>query len=215
MARPLQPFPDMWMVSFALVGMLVAISPTAARAQSPTEQIRQQVDQILRTLQDPAFRTRSASDRHAAIRGVADQIFDWTEMSRRALGPHWQQRTPAQREEFVPLFTDVLERAYVSKIESYQGERIQYRGETVDGDHAVVRTTIETPKGQSIPVDYRMLRSANGWKVYDVEIANVSLVANYRTQFNDVIRRASYDELIRRLRARATDTDRASPATGR
>ncbi len=207
----------MRLLTLALVAALVALSPVSVRAQAPnpTTEIRQQIDQIVRMLQDPKFRAEPASERHAALRGFADQVFDWTEMSKRALGPHWRERTPAEREEFVRLFADVLERAYVGKIEGYQGERILYQGEAVEGDHALVRTSIQTPKAQTIPIDYHMLLEGGHWKIYDVDVTGVSLVANYRSQFNDVIRRSSYAELVRRLRAAAGGAERASPPSGR
>lgn len=205
----------MRLLSLAIVTALIAAFPVAAHAQRPTDEIKQRIDTIVHMLQDPKFRARPSAERRTALRRAADDIFDWTEMSKRALGPHWRDRTPAEREEFVRLFADVLERAYESKIEGYQGERIQYQGESVDGDHAVVRTTIDTSKGQSFPVDYRMLLEGGRWKVYDVDVGGVSLVSNYRAQFNDVIRRGSYAELVRRLKTKAEESEAASPASRR
>lgn len=207
----------MRVLTLGLLAVLVAVSPAVVRAQppNPTAEIKQQVNQILGMLRDAKFRAEPAGERHSALRAVADQVFDWTEMSKRALGPHWRERTPAEREEFVRLFADVLEQAYVDKIEGYQGERVLYQGEAVEGDHAVVRTVIQTPKGQSVPLDYHLLLEGGRWKIYDVDVTGVSLVGNYRSQFNDVIRRASYGELVRRLRSRAGETGRASPPSAR
>ncbi len=124
------------------------------------------------------------------------------EAAQRALGPHWARRTPAERREFVGLFEGLLERGYLSRIGEYGGERVQYVGERIDGDHATVRAVIVTQKGTQVPVEARVLRRDGLWKMYDVLIENVSLVASYRSQFDRVIRTSSYEELIRRLKAK-------------
>jgi phospholipid transport system substrate-binding protein len=105
----------------------------------------------------------------------------------------------------VEAFSDLLERAYMAKIELYGGEKIQYSGARVEGDVATVPTRITTTKGVEVPIDYRMMKRGERWRIYDVSIEGVSLVANYRTQFNSVMRTASYDELLRRMRSRAEE----------
>src|SRR2546427_12465034 len=99
-----------------------------------------------------------AAERRATLRGIADEIFDFTEISQRSLGRHWQGRTPSECAEFVALFADLLERTYISKIESYSGERVVYAGETLDGDLATVRTRFVPKQGTEIPVDYRLFQ---------------------------------------------------------
>ena len=136
------------------------------------------------------------------VRRIADEIFDFGETAKRSLGRHWQARTPAEREEFVQLFSDLLERSYISKIELFNGERVNYTGETIDGDVATVRTRLLTKQSTEIPVDYRMLRRGERWLVYDVIIEGVSLIANYRTQFNEIIQTSSYPELIKKMKGR-------------
>jgi phospholipid transport system substrate-binding protein len=121
---------------------------------------------------------------------------------KRSLGRHWQDRTPAEREEFTRLFADLLEHAYISKIDRYSGENVNYVGESVEGDQATIRTKILTKQGSQVPVDYRMLRQADHWRVYDVIIEGVSLIASYRTQFNKVIQTSSFDNLVARLRSK-------------
>jgi len=117
----------------------------------------------------------------------------------------------------VKLFADILDRSYVSKIDLYQGERVQYTGETTDGSEATVKTLIAAPKQSTdIPVDYRMHLKNGRWAVYDVIIEGVSLVSNYRTQFNKIIQTESYDALVQRLRAKeSTAEPAASPARKR
>jgi ABC-type transporter MlaC component len=139
-----------------------------------------------------------------AVRAVAGQAFDVTETAKRALGLHWQQRTSAERGEFVQLFRDLLERGYLSRIGEYGGEQIKYVSENIDGDHAIVRALIVTKKGTQVPVESRLLQKADRWLIYDVLVENVSLIASYRSQFDRVIRTTSYEELVRRLKGPGT-----------
>jgi phospholipid transport system substrate-binding protein len=182
----------------------VLTSGEAAWAGAPTDQLRGRVDRVLRVLEDPALKTDArAAERRAAIRAIALEIFDFRELSQRALARHWQGRTAAERDEFMQLFADLLERSYVSKIETYSGgERIQYTGETADGEQATVRTRIVTKTGTEIPVDYRMHRVGDRWLVYDVAIEGVSLVANYRAQFNKIIQTSSFKGLVDKLKVK-------------
>ena len=184
------------------LGALLLACASAATAGLPTDQLRVSVDHVLAVLQDPSLRPESkAAERTAAIRHDADAVFDFTEMSRRALGRHWQELSESQQREFVTLFADLLERAYVSKIEQYSGEKIDYVGESVEGDMATVKTQIVTKQATQVPVDYRLLQKADRWLVYDVLVQGVSLVLNYRTQFDHILQTSSYDELVRRLKA--------------
>jgi phospholipid transport system substrate-binding protein len=189
-----------------LLGVLAAITAADGAGPGPTEQLRGAIDQILQILEDPALKgSVRAADRHRAIRQITDEIFDFEETARRAMAQHWRSLTPAQRREFVETFSDLIERAYMSKIELYSGEKIQYPGERVEGDVATVATRIITKKGAEVPIDYRMLKRGERWRIYDVSIEGVSLVASYRTQFNNVIRTSSYDELLRKIRSRVEE----------
>jgi phospholipid transport system substrate-binding protein len=180
-----------------------ALAVPEAWAGAPTEQLRGEVERVLKVLQDPELKKEDkARERRATLRGIANEIFDFTETARRALGPHWAARTPAEREEFVRLFADLLERSYISKVEMYGGEKVQYLGDTVDGDQATVKSLITTPKGTAVPIEYRMLRKGDRWLVYDVVIEGVSLVANYRTQFNKIIQTSSFVELVKKMKSR-------------
>lgn len=183
----------------------LAWTPTAGAAgASPTAQIKGAIDRVLQVLEDPALKGEArAAERHHAARLIVDEIFDFEETARRALAQHWRSLTEAQRKEFVELFSDLLERTYTSKIEAYGGERIQYPAERIEGDFATVSTRLITKNGTEVPIDYRMLKQGDHWRVYDVSIEGVSLVGNFRTQFNSVIRTSSYDELLRRLRSRS------------
>jgi len=187
----------------ALALMLTVFTVDRAAAGAPTDQLRGSVDSVLKTLSDPETKKAAKSaERRRSIRLAANEIFDFPEISRRSLAVHWQTRTPAERQQFVSLFGDLLEHSYISKIESYSGEKIQYVGETIDGNQAVVRTRIVSRQGTETPVDYRMLLQGDRWRAYDVTIEGVSLVANYRAQFNSIIQRSGYPDLVAKLKAK-------------
>jgi phospholipid transport system substrate-binding protein len=197
------------MMSLRAVALLVALAlvvPAAAReaaAAEPTTQLRVQIDRVLKVLEDPKLKSpEKAKERRAAMRRVANDIFDFTETSKRALGRHWAARTPAEREQFVQLFADVLERSYISKVELYGGETIEYEGDTVDGDQSAVNTRIVTRHGLRVPIQYRMQRKGERWLVYDVIIEGVSLIANYRSQFYKIIQTSSFEELVKKMKTR-------------
>jgi len=198
----------------SLAGALVLILASPVYAGAPTDTLKGTVDRIVQILADPALQDKP-EQRRAEVRKIAEGIFDYPDTARRALGPHWSARSPQEQQEFAKLFADLLDRAYVSKIELYQGERVRYVGETADGDEATVKTVIATKKSSDIPVDYRMHRKDGRWLVYDVIIEGVSLVSNYRTQFNKIVQTESYDALVQRLRAKDTAEPSASPARPR
>ena len=189
-------------VSLAVVATLMCFSsgPSAAVSGGPTAQIRGPVAEMYRLVSNAS--EGSGADSQAAVRKVADRMFDWPEMARGALGKHWQERTPAERDEFVGLFAAVFERAYLSKIQLADAEHFTYLGDTIEGEHAKVRTTVTAKNGSVIAVDYRTRVGEGGsWRVYDLDAEGISLVGNYRTQFNSIIVRSSYSELVKRLKA--------------
>jgi phospholipid transport system substrate-binding protein len=167
----------------------------------------------LKVLEDPALKEKP-KERRVAVRKVADDIFDFGETAKRSLGRHWNARTQAERDEFVKLFGDLLERSYISKIELYGGEKIQYVGDKIEGDQASVLSKLFTKSGSDVPIEYRMLKKGDRWLVYDVIIEGVSLVANYRTQFNKIIQTSSYAELVRKMKTRQEEMG-SSAAAGR
>ncbi|HSE93482.1 MAG TPA: ABC transporter substrate-binding protein [Methylomirabilota bacterium] len=205
-----------WAIATALA-LAIPIAVLVAVAASPaTEQLRASIDQILRVVSDSDLKKPGrAAERRAAIRKVALEIFDVQEITKRVCGLHWSARTPAEREELVGLFRELLERAYLSRIELYNGERIAFTGETVDGDVATVRTRLTLREGVEVPVEYRMMRRGERWVSYDVVIEGVSLVANYRGQFNRILQGGSYAELVRRLRAMLEGHSEAGGAASR
>lgn len=194
------------LVPVAVAGFLVG-APVVVEAGAPTDQLKSSVEQIVKVLEDPALKTESrVKDRRAAIRKEAEVVFDFTETAKRALGRHWQGLSEKDRQEFTGLFTDLIERAYISKIERYSGERIAYAGEAIDGGLATVRTRFVTKQGTEVPVDYRMQQRGDRWFVYDVSVEGVSLINNYRTQFDKIIQTSSYAELVRKMKAAEVGT---------
>jgi phospholipid transport system substrate-binding protein len=186
-----------------LAALLATLTTREAAAGPPTDQLKSAIDRVVRVLEDPNLKgDNRVADRRIAVRKIADEIFDFSEIARRALARHWQPLTDKQRVEFVSLFSDLLERSYISKIELYGGEKIQYIGERLDGETANVATRIVTKNRTEVPIDYRLLKKGDRWLVYDVNIEGVSLVSNYRTQFNKIIQTGSFEDLIQKLRAK-------------
>jgi phospholipid transport system substrate-binding protein len=186
-----------------LAALLAILTALEAAAGPPTDQLKSAIDRVVKVLEDPSLKGDDrVADRRIAVRKIADEIFDFSEIARRALARHWQPLTDKQRAEFVSLFSDLLERSYMSKIELYGGEKIQYVGERVDGETASVATRIVTKNGTEVPIDYRLLKKGDRWLVYDVNIEGVSLVSNYRTQFNKIVQTGSFEDLIQKLRTK-------------
>lgn len=186
-------------LSVSLLPMLVTARPSSAG--TPTDQIKATVDKAVVALRDPRFKSPAATqDRRAQLRQILFDRFDFSEMAKRALGAHWRRRSPQEQEEFVRLFTELLERQYADIVESYSNEKIVYVGERTEGAFAEVNSKIFTAKGQEYSINYKAQLAGNDWKVYDVIAEDISLVNNFRSQFNRVISNSSYEELVRRLR---------------
>ena len=174
---------------------------------SITNTIKGTVEEIIKIVSDKEMKKSSSEQqRRSAIKRSLAGIFDHQEMAKRSLGRHWNQRTPAEQKQFVDLFASLLENSYASKIESYNNEKVVYIRESIDGDFAEVKSKIVNHKQDEFTVDYRLLKqSGNKWMVYDIVIEGVSLVSNYRTQFNKIISANGYPELIKRLQAKSNE----------
>jgi phospholipid transport system substrate-binding protein len=175
-----------------------------AQAGEPLELVRTAVDKAIQTLKDPKLQSQDKKrERIDRLREALNPIFDYEEMAKRALGTHWRRRTPAEQEEFVKLFRDFLEKIYSDKVDLYGGEKVRFGREMIDKDFAQVESAVIKPNGEEIAVSYK-LRQMNGqWKVYDVVVENISIVNNYRSQFDRVISSSSYEELVKRLQEKA------------
>ncbi|HSE93555.1 MAG TPA: ABC transporter substrate-binding protein [Methylomirabilota bacterium] len=198
-----------------LLGALatVALASAAAQAGPPTDIVKTHVEQALEVLAKQG--EADSAKRRESIRQIAQAAFDFPDMARRTLGQHWRQRSPEERERFTRLFTHLLERAYFSRIDSFhQGSAVKYIGEDVDGPTASVKTVVVTDKGSTIPVEYLTHKVDGRWRIYDVKIESVSLVSNYRAQFNKVIVSSSFEELLRRLEQRSGALPAVAPTGG-
>jgi phospholipid transport system substrate-binding protein len=173
-----------------------------------TASVKAIIDQSIVVFKDQQI---SAPDREKKLRGIAESHFDFAEMSKSAIGYHWKTLTPAQQSEFVPLFTTFIEDAYLSRIESYSVEKInqqiqssmiQFIKQTSDGpDYATVYSTVVLQDQKNpIAVNYLMRHDGNEWKIYDITIDAISVIANYRNQFNRVLNNDGYDKLVELLR---------------
>ena len=190
-----------------ILALLLLVSlPDPSKAGIPSEQVRQTADKVLSILQDPRLKAGDKKkERRDQLRQVISARFDFNEMAKRSLGQHWQRRGIEEQRQFVQVFTDLLEQSYAAQIESLNGEKIVYGRENQDRNHAEVDTRVVTSKGEEFSVNYK-LHSADGeWKVYDVVIENISLVNNYRSQFNRVLANSSFAEFLRKLREKTFD----------
>jgi phospholipid transport system substrate-binding protein len=190
------------LVVFLLIFGLAGV----ALAGEPTESIRQTTDKIIAILQDPALQEpEKESERKRLIRLAADERFNWREMARRSLARHWKKRTNEEKQEFVALYADLLERTYMNRIENYSGEKVTYDGERIEGNYSLVNITVYTSQDLEIPVQYRLKKRGSDWLIYDVLVEGVSLINNYRQQFNDIILKSSYEDLVEQLRKKVAN----------
>jgi phospholipid transport system substrate-binding protein len=197
----------------ALAAWLLVSFAAAAPTLAPREVVQSAVARVVKVLEEATLNqpgepvsARPDPDRvRAELRRIAGELFDFDEISRRALSRHWAARSRAEQQEFIALFTDLLERTYLGKIVAYSGEKIVYTGEVVQDGYATVRSRILTQRGRDTRLDYRLHLVGGRWKVYDILIDGVSFVSTYRSQFNHVIQSASWNELMDRLRKRRLD----------
>lgn len=195
-----------WFVSSLVIVLAGVFFSSYAIASAVTDDVRKTVDQVVSIVSNPEMKkARSESKKRAALKSAIGRIFDYGEMAKRSLGVNWKGRTKAEQKEFVTLFSTLLENSYAGKIESYNNEKIVYNGETVNGSYAEVKSRIITAKRDEYTLDYRLLREGNRWMVYDVVIEGVSMVSNYRSQFNKIIVNQGYGELVKKLRSKSDE----------
>ena len=193
-------------IAALLVTCLLTLSPAVLRAGVPTDQVRQTADRVLSVLQDSRLKSADKQkERRDQIRQIVASRFDFAEMAKRSLGSNWQKVNNDEQRQFVELFTELLEKSYADQIESYDGEKIVYGRENVSQDQADVDTKILTKKGEQISINYKLRSAGNDWKVYDVVIENISLVNNFRSQFNRILANASFAELLKKLQSKSVE----------
>jgi len=165
--------------------------------ETPTNIIKDAEYKIIKILKDKDL---SEKKKIIAVKELANEFFDFEEMSRRTLSIYWKKRTEKEKKEFTELFKELLVKNYFRIVKSYTDEEIYYISEKIKGEYAVVKTMIKTHKGTEIPIEYRMIKKCVKWKVYDIVIEGVSLIKNYRTQFKKIIRSSSYEGLIAKIK---------------
>lgn len=192
-------------IALAASAVLLSAFANTVQAGAPTEQVRQTADKVLQVLQDPQFKSNSnAAQRRDQLTQILASRFDFAEMAKRSLGANWQKGSAAEQQQFVRLFTNLLENSYIGQIEAYSGEKINYGRESVEQNQADVETKIVTKKGEEVSVNYKLKADGGNWKVYDVVIENVSLVNNFRNQFNRMLAKGSFADLITQLETKST-----------
>ncbi len=193
-----------WRFAFIFAALIVVYSGKPANAGEPTEAIRGAVNQGVETLKNAKLDNQK--QRHQVIdrlRQIVYPLFDFNEMAMRSLGPHWRRINAQQRQEFVATFTALLEKTYADQIDLYNGQQVVYSGESIDGDYAQVDSRIIDTNGQTYSVVYRLHRVDGKWRIYDIVAENISIVNNYRSQFNRVISRSSFEELLKTMKQQA------------
>jgi phospholipid transport system substrate-binding protein len=194
----------------ALAAWIMMAGAVAAPAMGPRDTVETAVIRAINLMHDiePAAKPESAAprpstDKRTEVRKIARDLFDFEEVTRRTLSRHWAARTQDERAEFVALFTELLERSYINRIETYAGENITYLGEAIDANYATVRSKILTDRHSEITLDYRLHLRDGRWRVYDLQIDGVSFVSTYRSQFDRIIQAESYSALLERMRKKS------------
>ena len=188
-----------WSV-ITLALMVIFARPNVGTAGPAGDQLMQSVQKIQAILSDPSLKgDAKAQERRQRLLDAIRARFDFEEMAKRSLGPEWQKRSPEEQKEFVRSFTALLEGAYFDQLESYNGEKVRLVNERQDKDFAEVSTKIVNNKGEEFSVNYRLQDNNGDWKIFDVVVENVSLVNNFRSQFNRVLAKSSYAELVKSM----------------
>jgi phospholipid transport system substrate-binding protein len=188
-----------------VVAMLVLSSSLPLSAGEPTDQIRSAISKGVEILDRSSVdNQKQKAEVINQLREIVYPLFDFSEMARRSLGSHWRRLNPQQQKEFVSLFTELLEKTYAERIDLYEGQKVVYTRETIEKNYADVGTKVVGKKGESYTVDYKLHLVDGKWRIYDVVAENISLVNNYRSQFHRVIVNSSFEELLKRMKEKAT-----------
>lgn len=184
----------------AFTGIFLATNACAG----VTDEVKKTVAEVVKIVSDKETK-KNDQKRRQMLKKTISVIFDYNEMAKRSMGKYWNQRSAAEKKQFSELFASLLENSYASKIESYNNEKIVYLKETIDNDHAELKSKVVTAKRDEFTLDYRLINENGKWMVYDVVIEGVSLVSNYRTQFNKIISSHGYPELVKKLQTKTDE----------
>lgn len=181
-----------------------ALFLASAALANPIEDVKKTVDEVVHIVADKEMKKNEAKRRQALKKAIST-IFDYSEMAKRSLGKHWNVRTAAEKKQFSELFATLLENSYAGKIESYNNEKIVYIKEILEEDYAEVKSKVVTAARDEFTLDYRLFKQNGKWMVYDVIIEGVSLVSNYRSQFNKIITANGYARLVEKLQSKSEE----------
>jgi phospholipid transport system substrate-binding protein len=197
-------------IGLSIVCLFAAEAALAAPQVGPRDAVESAVVRFMAIVQNGRPDAAIGAARSGEIRQIVREMFDFDEISRRALARHWQTLQREEQAEFVTLFRDLLERAYLTQMEGAGVEKITFLSEAMEpGGSAIVRSKVTTRRGSETPLDYRMHVRDGSWRIYDVVVQGLSFIASYRTQFDRVIRAESYGSLRERLQKKATETTAA------
>lgn len=182
------------------ISLLLAV-PSSVTAGEATDRVKAVSDKIFIVISDQTLQTPEMKEKKdQMVMDAVDGAFHWEEFSRRALAKHWSKRTDSEKKEFISLFKQLIKRTYMEKSGQYSGGKVEFLEEKIDGEYGVVKSQLVSSTGAKTPVDYRLIKKDGVWWVYDVYIEGVSLVSNYRSQFNDILIKSSFDDLINRIK---------------
>jgi len=183
-----------------LITVLILCWIVPAGAGLPAEFVKEKMDAIKKILDDPGLKDRKKA-RIEFVMNIVDTMIDWEETTKRALGIHWRKRTPQEKEEFTNLFKELLKRTYSEKFDLYTGQEIIFDSEKAEEDYAFLKSKIiDKKKGETITVDFRLLKNGDRWLIYDISIEGISVLNNYRVQFDEIIASSSYEELVKKMK---------------
>lgn len=186
--------------------IVLAVGGTAFAQGSPTDTVKKTVDEVVRIVADKEMKNpQNEKKRRQELKKAIGAVFDYGEMAQRSMARHWRDRSAAEKKEFTSLFETLLENSYADKIESYNQEKIVYLNERIDGEYAEVKSKVVTAKRDEYSLDYRLMKKGGKWMAYDVVIEGVSLVSNYRGQFNKIITNDGYPALVKKLKAKSEE----------
>jgi len=190
-----------------LIFTVLLLIPLQSYAATPKETVETGVNNLLKTLGDPAFKAKAKDKQIAEIGVQIEKVFDFTELSKRTLGRDWKKMSAEQQKEFLTLFKQLLQGVYANQLLSYSDQKVIFEKETMlKKGRAEVQSFLQTSDGKKIPLFYRLTDKSGSWKVYDVIIEGVSMVKNYRTQFRKILAKDSPDKLIEVLRNKVNKT---------
>lgn len=192
-------------LSVLLLIFLLIIPPLAYSAAS-SEMLKEYMNKVLEVLRNPDLKGEPGRKvKREKIRSISEEVFDFTELSKRSLGQNWNKLNPDQQQEFIKLFKSLLETVYADKITSCTDERIIFKEEITLSEKTVEVPTVIVAKTSEIPINYRLLQEKGRWRIYDVVIEGVSLVNNYRTQFREILANKTPEALLDILRKKVDD----------